>query len=387
MEPHPENESGTKSPLIAHVIFRLDIGGLENGLINLINQTPPGVYRHAIICVTHATEFRKRITASDITIIELNKRPGKGLAVYWRLYRALRKLKPDAVHTRNVNTIEFQPIAALAGVQTRIHGEHGWDVHDLHGTSWKYRVLRKLVRPFIDHFIVVSKGLRDYLITSIRIPPERVTLIYNGVDSKRFRPREMMAGKTERVIATDEGPAVIGTIGRMKEVKNQRLLIQAFTRLVNQLPDGRSKIRLVMVGDGPLRDALMDDLTEANLEELSSFPGACDNIEELLRDIDIFVLPSRNEGISNTILEAMATGLPVIATRVGGTPEIVMDGITGVLTEDDDVSGLVSAAAKYVEDSELRQRHGTAARAHVLAKFSLDAMVARYLDVYRQSLQ
>ena len=383
---YPENERDAQAPLIAHVIFRLDVGGLENGLVNLINQTPQGVYRHAIICVTNATEFRNRITSTDVIIIELGKKPGKDLAVYWRLFRALRKLKPDVFHTRNVNTIEYQPIAALAGVRTRIHGEHGWDIHDLHGTSRKYRILRKFARPFVDRFIVVSKGLRDYLTVSIRIPPERITLIYNGVDLCKFHPREHTEDEAEKAIMADSRAIVIGTIGRMKEVKNQRLLIRAFIEIINQNPDERSKIQLVMVGDGPLRNGLMNELREAALEEISSFPGACDNIPELLREIDVFVLPSRNEGISNTILEAMATGLPVIGTRVGGTPEIVLDGITGVLTKDEDVSGLASAISRYVEDPELRQRHGIAARERVQADFSLESMVTRYLDVYRQCL-
>ena len=386
MNSHPAKDYDSKAPLIAHVIFRLDVGGLENGLVNLINQMPPGVYRHAIICVTSATEFRNRITASDVTIIELNKKPGKDLMVYWRFFWALRRLRPDVIHTRNVNTIEFQPIAALAGVRTRIHGEHGWDVHDLHGTSRKYRVLRKIVRPFIDRFIVVSTGLRDYLTESIRVPPERVVLIYNGVDLGKFCPRETRERETKQADSAGGEPIVIGTIGRMKEVKNQRLLAKAFIGLANQCPDGRSRVRLLMVGDGPLRNGLMNDLSKARLKAVSSFPGARDNIAELLRGIDIFILPSRNEGISNTILEAMATGLPVVATRVGGTPEIVFDGITGTLINDDDVPGLMSAISNYVEDPELRRRHGLAARERVQADFNLDLMVGKYLDVYSQSV-
>lgn len=385
MSSYREKEKEMKAPLIAHVIFRLDVGGLENGLVNLINEMPPGAYRHAIICVTHATAFRNRITARDVTIIELNKKPGKDLPFYWRFFQALRKLRPDVIHTRNVNTIELHPIAALAGVHARIHGEHGWDVHDLHGTSRKYRVLRKIVRPFIDRFIVVSRGLEDYLVASIRIPPERIALIYNGVDPSKFLPRQTTEVEAEQTAAAQSGETVIGTIGRMKEVKNQRLLVKAFVGLVHERPDRQSKIRLVMVGDGPLREEIMSDLREARLEELSSFPGSCDNIAEILRDIDVFVLPSRNEGISNTILEAMATGLPVVATRVGGTPEIVLDGITGTLTNDNDVSGLMSAISKYLEDPELRRRHGLAARERVQASFSLDSMVGKYLDVYSQS--
>lgn len=386
MNSYSVKERDGKAPLIAHVIFCLDVGGLENGLVNLINHTPPGLYRHAIICVTHATTFRRRIQSSDVTIIELNKRPGKDLPVYWRFFRAVRNLKPSVVHTRNVNTLEFQPIAALAGVHTRIHGEHGWDVHDLDGTSWKYRLLRRAIRPFVSQFIVVSQGLHDYLTTSIGIQPENIVLIYNGVDTNRFCPKASSQTERPTTIEADRGITVIGTIGRMKEVKNQRLLVQAFIQTVNQSPDKRNTIRLAMVGDGPLREGLVNATRAARLEELSSFPGACDNIAELLHNMDVFVLPSRNEGISNTILEAMASGLPVIATRVGGTPEIVQDGITGILIDDDDESALTSAIATYVENSELRRRHGLAARARVQADFSLDAMVGRYLDVYRESL-
>jgi len=386
MKSHPGKERETKAPLIAHVIFRLDIGGLENGLVNLINQTPPGVYRHAIICITCATAFRHRIQSSDVTIIELNKKPGKDLAVYWRFFRAVRNLKPDVIHTRNVNTLEFQPLALLAGVRARIHGEHRWDVHDLHGTSRKYRMLRKVLRPFVDQFIVVSQELHDYLTASVRIIPEKITLIYNGVNASKFFPHATMKGRTVEDDTIDARPTVIGTVGRMKEVKNQQLLVQAFIVLANRDSAGQSKIRLVMVGDGPLRKGLMNDLEEVGVEDMSSFPGSCENIAEQLRDIDIFVLPSRNEGISNTILEAMATGLPVVATRVGGTPEIVLDGTTGILIDGDDISGLTLAILKYVEDPDLRRRHGLAAREHVRANFSLGVMVTRYLDVYRHSL-
>lgn len=386
MKSHSEKKSGVKAPLIVHVIFRLDIGGLENGLVNLINQTPSGVYRHAIICITCATEFRHRIKVDDVPIIELNKRPGKDLAVYWRFFRAVRALKPDVIHTRNVNTLEFQPLALLAGVRARVHGEHGWDIHDLHGTSRKYRVLRKVLRPFVDQFIVVSRELRNYLTASVGIPPAKIDLIYNGVNSNKFCPRTTIEGQPETGNTCQGIPIVIGTIGRMKEVKNQRLLVQAFITLTKQDPDDRSKSRLVMVGDGPLRRGLMDHIKEAGVRDMSSFPGACSNIVEQLREIDIFVLPSRNEGISNTILEAMAVGLPVVATRVGGTPEIVLEDVTGILVHDNDVSGLVSAISRYIEDSELRRRHGMAARERVQVNFNLDAMVSRYMDVYRRVL-
>ena len=370
--------------MIAHVIFRLDIGGLENGLVNLINRTPPHEFRHAIICVTCATSFRQRIKTDDVIISELHKKPGKDIAIYWRFLQELRKLRPDVVHTRNVNTMEFHLIAALAGVRARIHGEHGWDMHDLHGRNRKYRILRKMLRRFVNQFIVVSEDLCNYLISTIRVPAEKIVLIYNGVDTRNFRPR-MKPNAAALAPESDDSPIVIGTIGRMQEVKNQRLLAEAFAVLVNDNPDRRNNFRLLIIGDGPLRQELVRKLAMANAAELCSMPGACDNIAQLLSGIDIFVLPSKNEGISNTILEAMATGLPVVATRVGGNSEIVQDGVTGTLVKVDDVAEMSLAILDYVDNPEKRRSHGDAGRRRVERHFSLDSMVSRYMAVYRNS--
>jgi sugar transferase (PEP-CTERM/EpsH1 system associated) len=379
-------KTNPKVPLIAHVIFRLDTGGLENGLVNLINSSPSGIYRHAIICVTYATAFKNRITASNVTIIELNKKPGKDPAVYWRFLRAVRELKPDVIHTRNANALEFQLLAYLAGVRTRIHGEHGWDVHDPYGKSRKYRLLRKIIQPFVNRFVVVSLELRNYLTASVRIPQEKITLIYNGVDAGKFCPNSSSLENLSKAKLAFPGLIVIGTVGRMQEVKNQHLLVDAFVELLDQYPALRRQIRLLMIGDGPLRDKLIEKLDVAGLTELSSLPGACDNVDELLKSIDIFVLPSRNEGVSNTVLEAMATGLPIIATRVGGTPEIVRDGITGTLIRNDDVEELKAAIIQYIDKPDLRDSHGNTGRERVRAEFSLEAMVGKYLDVYRQCM-
>lgn len=383
--PSPRNRE-SDVPLIAHVIFRLDVGGLENGLVNLINRTPPDLFQHAIICVTEASDFRERITATDVTIVELRKKPGHDLAVYWRFFNAIRKLKPNAVHTRNFNTLEFQPLALLAGVRTRMHGEHGWDIHDLDGTSRKYRLLRRVLSPFVHRFVVVSDGLLKYLTARVRISPEKIVLIHNGVDVARFRPGESSSATSPVVNGAGAGTTVVGTVGRMQEVKNQRLLVNAFVELIDQDSTRRRQLRLLMIGDGPFRAGLIDRLDEAGVTELAALPGSRDNIENLLRDIDIFVLPSRNEGISNTILEAMATGLPVVATRVGGTPEIVEDGVTGILIEDDNVDELKAAILEYMEKPDMRDEHGRAGLDRVRARFSLDAMVGKYLELYRKSI-
>src|SRR5262249_16334432 len=135
-----DNESGEK-PLVAHIIHRLAVGGLENGLVNLINHTPAERYRHAIVALTEVTDFRNRIHRKDVPVFSLHKSKGQDFNTYGRLFRVLRTLHPDIVHTRNLGTLEYLVPAAFAGIACRIHGEHGRDVHDLDGSSPKYKFL------------------------------------------------------------------------------------------------------------------------------------------------------------------------------------------------------------------------------------------------------
>ena len=141
-------------------------------------------------------------------------------------------------------------------------------------------------------------------------------------------------------------------------------------------------IRLMIVGDGPQLEALQSKIEKAGLSDLVWLPGALDEIPNMIREMDIFVLPSRNEGISNTLLEAMACGKPVVATNVGGTPEILHDGHTGFLVDANRVDEMVSKIRDYVRNPRLRVLHGNAARERVLSSFSLDVMVEKYIEAY-----
>jgi len=374
-------------PLIAHIIYRLDVGGLENGLVRLINQAPADRYRHAIICLTESTNFSQRIRQPDVPIIQLQKRSGREIGVYRRLWRALKDLDPTIVHTRNLGVLEAQIAAALAGVPVRIHGEHGRDMYDLDGSSVKYRLFRKSVRPLVHHYTAVSRDLATWLVSAIGIPANRVTQIYNGVDTERFHP----ACAGERRIGPQgfapEGAFVVGTVGRMHTVKDQLTLVRAFLRLIETFPEARARVRLMLVGDGPLRRECSRLLESANAGNLAWLPGERSDIPELMRSMDLFVLPSLGEGISNTILEAMASGLPVVATRVGGNPELVTEGRTGTLVPASDPDALMQAIYRYLCGPDLAPAYGRAARAHVEASFSWDSMVTGYMGVYDKLLR
>ena len=372
---------GDAPPLIVHVIHQLDVGGLENGLVNLLNHLPTGRYRHAIVCLKNATAFRQRLMAPGVEIISLDKREGKDWRHYVRLYRVLRRLQPAVVHTRNLDCIEAQLLAWLAGVRLRVHGEHGRDISDLHGTSRKYRLLRKCMLPFVHHFITVSADLGQWLVDVVGAAPERVTHIGNGVDSVHFHPRLGPAAAVGPPGFLRNGAFVIGSVGRMAAVKDYQSLVQAFLLLLAQ-PGAHARLRLIIVGDGPCRQACLTLLLQAGAAHLAWLPGARDDVAQLLRAMDLFALPSLAEGSSNTILEAMATGLPIVATQVGGNGELVQSGWNGTLVPPGSPDMLADAMLDYYSMPELGPRHGARGRRLVLAEHSLPAMAGAYLAVY-----
>lgn len=374
-------------PLVAHVIHRLAIGGLENGLVNLINTMPPDRFRHAIVCLTDFTDFRQRIRRPDVEVFALGKQPGLDLSVHRRFWSLLRKLRPSIVHTRNLGTLEFQWVAAAAGVHARIHGEHGWDTVDLHGKNPRYIRLRRFTRAVVSHYIALSRDIQRWLIDTVRARPEHITQIYNGVDTDRFHPAA--DGAREGVLpAGFAGPrdVVFGTVGRLEPVKNTLHLIEAFIALADRAPALKPRLRLAVVGDGSLRGPILERLAASGLQSQVWLPGARDDIPQVLRALDVFVLPSLNEGISNTILEAMASGLPVVATRVGGNPELVEADKSGFLPAGNDVGELAEALLRYAESTELRVLHGRRGRARVESHFSLAAMASAYLRTYDETL-
>jgi len=373
-------------PLVAHVIYRLDVGGLENGLVNLINRIPAQRFRHAIVCLTDSSTFRERLTRGDVPVFALHKPPGNSPVTQFKLWRLLNQLRPDIVHTRNVGALEATLPAVLAGIPVRIHGEHGRDVDDLDGANTRRQIVRRLYKPFVHQYIALSQDLASYLQHKIGVPPSRIAQIYNGVDATLFHP----AGKNRDAVPHPDfsGPGnfVIGTVGRMQDVKDQLTLARAFVRLMQGIPEAEQRLRLVIVGDGPLRERVRMLLAEAGVDKYAWLPGERNDVARIMRSFDLFVLPSLAEGISNTILEAMATGLPVLATDVGGNPELIQAGVTGTLVPRDDPESMARAMRAYAENAELCRRQGSEARRTVERRFGMDAMVNAYMAVYDQLL-
>lgn len=378
--------AGDPRPLVAHVIFRLAVGGLENGLVNLLNRMPENRFRHAVLCLTDHTDYRHRIARQDVSLYALNKPPGHGLRTQVCMLQLLRSLNPAIVHTRNLAALEYQPVAALARVPVRIHSEHGRNADDPDGNNFKYRMIRRALRPVVHHYMAVSHDLERYLVERIGIPAHRVTHICNGVDTDRFHPVEAKPVLGAPSGFADENDLVIGTVGRMDPVKDPLNLVRAFVTATQMAPELSGRLRLVMVGDGPLRAEAIRTLESHQLTRQAWLPGALNNVPEVLRTLDLFALPSMSEGISNTILEAMASGIPVLATAVGGNPELVTDGYTGTLVPRGDSGALARAIVDYARQPDVRREQARNARKDALARFSLASMIDAYTELYETQL-
>lgn len=370
-------------PLIAHVLYRLDTGGMERVVVSIINGTGER-YRHAVICLAGCGAMRDEIRDRSTSCLSLDKRPGKDWRCYIRLWRTLRRLHPDLVATYNLGALDAALVARLAGVHTVVHAEHGRDAADPDGSRRKYRLLRRWLAPFITCFVAVSDDLATWLRSRIGLATAKVACIPNGIDTGRYHP--LAAARRERPRLGELAPPgtlLIASVGRLDAVKDQASLITAFKMLCDTHPGQCSHWRLVIIGEGRERPHL--EQLAADNDRVHLLGNRAD-IAPLLAECDTFVLSSRAEGIPLTILEAMASGLPVVATRVGGVGEVVVSGQTGTLVAPSDPAALATAMSRYLDDPALRLRHGNAGRARVEGRFGLSAMVAAYAALYDRLL-
>lgn len=373
-------------PLVVHVMHRFDTGGLENGIVNLINHMRPEAYRHAVLALTEVTDFRQRIHRTDVEFISLRKPPGHGVWQYPRLFKLFRQLRPQIVHSRNLAALEAQAPAWAAGVPVRLHGEHGRDMEDLDGNNVTYQRVRRFYKPFVHHYTALSRDLTDYLVAKVHVPPEKITQAYNGVDTDHFSPAP---NGPQPISGCPFDPAqhwLVGTVGRMQTVKDQVMLAHAFVQALVLAPKLRLRMRLVIVGEGPLRAQAQAVLNAAGLGALAWLPGERSDVADIMRGLHVFALPSLSEGISNTILEAMASGLPVVATAAGGNADLVLQGQTGYIVPIAHPQAMALRLVELASRPERARELGQAGRKRVQAAFSMQAMVSTYQRVYDEQL-
>ena len=373
---------------IVHVVHSLQTGGLENGLVNLLNCLDPERFQQTVCCLTSAGKFAERIKIPSAEVIELNMPAGQFRFPLLRLTKIFHRLSPNIVHTRGWPTVDAVFAARCAGVSYLVHGEHGREHSDVEGKNWKRNQIRRLVGHVVDRYVIVCDFFRLWLNEMCRVKSERIVYIPNGVDTEKFRPSdggsalEASPSEVRKRLRSQLGlppnPVLVGTVGRLDPVKDFPTLMKGF----RQIKDSFSGAKLVIVGDGPVRSNLSRLGEELGLDSSLIWLGERNDIPELLRSFDIFVQTSIFEGMSNTILEAMASSLPIIATDTGGNPEVVSNGENGILVPVGGVTELSVALQKYLSDPVLRYKHGSNSRRRAIDCFDLSLMATRYAEMY-----
>jgi sugar transferase (PEP-CTERM/EpsH1 system associated) len=366
-------------PVVVHVVHSLETGGLENGVVNLVN-TAGLRFRHIVVCMTTAGSLRARLNPG-VEVVTIGKRPGHDLGAFVRLIRLLRAVRPAIVHSRNWAALDAIPAARMAGVGVVVHGEHGREASDPEGRNGRRNRIRRLIHPLVSEFVTVSGDLERWLVEGVRLPAGKVTAIPNGVDLTRFGYPDRQEARRSLGLP-DDGSLVVGTVGRLDPVKDQAGLLRAVADLLPAHPDAW----VIVAGNGPCREDLVGLAASLQITSRVRFLGERSDVPAVLAAMDVFVLPSIGEGMSNTLLEAMASSLPVVATRVGGNPELIEDGVNGRLVPAQDPGALTAAIAGYLDDSHLRALHGKASRERVVNSFSLERMSEAYVNLYARLL-
>jgi len=372
----------TRVPIrVLHVLLSLEPGGLENGVVNVINRLDRDRFVSSVCCLKHAGEFARRIEDPRVAIHELHWRGGNDPRLALRLARLLRRTRPDIVHTRNAEPFFYGFAGAkLARAKALVHSEHGRKFDD---RPARFAVQRWMSRH-TDAIFAVSGQLKTDLVRHIGMPEASVEVLHNGVDLSRFNvaARADAPSPAREALRRDWGvPAgalVVGSVGRLVAVKNYALLLRAIAS------SGLDDVHLVLAGEGPERAALTALAASLGIASRLHLLGHSNDVDRVLGAFDVFVLPSFSEGMSNTLLEAMAAGVPPVASDVGGNGEIVRDGVDGRLFPSDDEAALRACLAALCRDEAARARLATAARERVLSTFDIRQMIERYEQLYER---
>ena len=364
---------------VLHVVNRLDLGGTESGIMKVIAGLRNQGFTHAV-CTTrgHSEAFAKQHVFSGPLFDAAGASKARFLVP--RFARIMRQYRPHIVHSRNWGAIEAVFAARLVGVPVVIHSEHGYELDMLAGLLLRRRLLRRFAYAAADAVFTVSSDLRDYHARQAGVSPVRIEVLVNGVDTERFAPRPEAKSASRAGLGLPQSSFVIGAVGRLVPIKGQSLLLEAAGILVQRGLD----VSVVLAGDGPELERLRSVAVSTGLSSRVFFLGASNAIPDFLNALDVFVLPSISEGMSNTLLEAMSSGLPVVASRVGGNVELIEDRVSGLLFGVGDVAGLAEHLSHLLANPQLRCALAGSARTRVMACYRLDSMIEGYRSLYRR---
>ncbi len=366
---------------VLHLLPSMEIGGLETMVLNLASGLDRRQYSPTICCFDGLGPLAEDAAARKLDICQLKRKPGIDWTYPWKLSRFLKCCRTQVLHLHNPTAFFYGTLAGkLARIPCIVYTEHGRDV----STGWKVRFAHRCLARMVDRIIVVADYGRRLLSDVEGIDDRRITVIYNGIDGGRF-DRHNYSDKYDLIrhaLGATGQNKLIGIVGRLDPIKNHVLLIRSVVEIKKLVP----RVKLLIIGDGPERRKLESLVQELGLNDYITFLGARTDIPEILSVLDVYVLPSFSEGLSLTLVEACASGLPIVATRVGGNEEVVIHGENGLTVESDDLQGLAKAIESMLTDMNTANMMGIKGRARYERYFTLRTMINNYENVYRDCL-
>lgn len=372
-------KTSSSSPLsVLHLIEDLDQGGAEKVLVNLVSGLNRGKFSPLVCCLRHKGALAAELEARRIPVVALHKKAGIDLGLLGRLQQLLRTHRVAVVHSHVFTANLWGRLASLlAGVPVRISHEHSTFTVD----DRLRRRIERLLAPHTSRIIAVSEQLRGRLLRECRLPAEKVVTIHNGLrlPLTRNQPRQT---ELVRELGLERFSHLIGAVGRLEPRKNFPLLLQAMAIVLQEFPQAG----LLLVGAGPESERLQQEAARLGLREQVVFAGQRNQAHELLPVLAVFCLPSQTEGISMAILEAMAVGVPVVATAVGGNPEIIPAPRYGLLVPAGEVNALAAALLETLRDRTAAQSRVQAAQKFVQHHFTEAAMIRNVEQLYVEAM-
>jgi sugar transferase (PEP-CTERM/EpsH1 system associated) len=364
---------------VLHLITELSIGGAQMVLLRLLSNMDRQRYGLTVACLYNGDGVvAHQIRKLGIPVIDLEMSSKWRVDAFARFWALLRQQRPTILHTWMFHAnIPGRLLGRAAGVPVIIGSEH-----TMGQESQLRQQLNRWSGPLTNGVICVSEQVRIFAEQQIGLPPQKLTVIPNGVELHRFDHLPTQA-EARRRLGLPGTTTIMGAIGRPRPVKGYRYLIDAFA----QLAPSHRELNLLLVGNGAERTALVEQARQSSLADRVIFLDDQTDIPALLPALDLLVAPSLWEGMPMVVLEAMAAALPVVATRVGGTPDVVVDGKTGLLVAPADVTLLAHAIERLLQDPSLRQQMGRAGRARVERNFSIEQNVAQTQALYEQLMR
>jgi sugar transferase (PEP-CTERM/EpsH1 system associated) len=359
------------------LITELGVGGAQRVLADVVTSLPKDRYQVLVACLFNPGTTAAQLRAVGVDVIDLCMSSKLDFLVFLRLCRLLRQFQPHLLHTHMFHANLLGRLAGrITGVPFIVSTEH-----TMGQENWSRRLLNRITSHLCDRVIAVSQSVGTFASRVIGIEADRIVVIPNGIEVEKFQSSLTPAQARHRIGLSDETD-VVGTVGTLRRVKGTEILLQAFSQLFPRWPQAK----LLIVGDGPEREHLQQMTQRAGLDHSTIFTGERRDVADLLAAMSVFVLPSHWEGFGLAVVEAMAAGLPVVATRVGSLPEVISERETGLLVSPADPTAMASAIEYLLNNPQLRSKMGRAGRQRAKTRYSREQMVAKTEELYTSLL-